>query len=271
MSRIGAVLACLVLVAGCQSSPPGGDLPANIRGDQAYEQGDYESAAELYTFWLADHPGDFMSLYRRGICWDKLGDPSAALTSLTAALESRPDNRDALMARAHVYYELNNPKLAMTDLERAIGLDGFEEVEPHVKVMAYALLAQIAFQGGEHDVALKALDKGVYLAEEFEGHVSPHHLRRLLYNRAMTEFELGYYGPARDDFERYLVLTQDEGADVSESDWYNACFLNYMAEDFEKARTYFANLTDAQMEVLAEKTKDPTFFVAAVDVPRDRP
>ncbi len=267
VERITVAIVGLALLAGCQSTPSEDDLPANIRADRAYEAGDYGKAAQLYTQFLAENPSDFMSLYRRGVCFDKLGDTSAAIASLSAALDLRPDSRDALMARAHAYYGAGNRQLAMADLETAMSTEGWAEAQPHEQVLAYALMSQIAVMDGEMDVALKALDTGIELAEEYEDHVSTNHYRKLLYNRAMVGFALGFYGPAAEDFDHYMVLSSDEGYSPSESDYYNACFLCYMAEDFETARSYLANLSDAQLEVLAQKTKDPTFFVAGADVP----
>lgn len=110
--------------------------------------GDYERAARL---------DPVLSLARpyRGRMLLEANRPEAAKLDLDRFLLERPDDAEALLARARAQAQLGAAKAAATDFKRAIALLPNPGPEPYVE------LAQALRGAGLADEALRGLDEGI--------------------------------------------------------------------------------------------------------------
>jgi tetratricopeptide (TPR) repeat protein len=113
----------------------------------AMSAGDAPSAVEVYSQTIRRHPDSYMSYYRRGVTYARMGELQTALADLDTAVRLSPKVQtsnelgirawNSLLpethalnmvvltraARADVLQQLNRPSDAITDLNAAITLD----------------------------------------------------------------------------------------------------------------------------------------------------
>jgi tetratricopeptide (TPR) repeat protein len=117
------------------------------RAYMALTANDTPSAIEIYSETLRRYPDSYMTYYRRGLTYARMGDLSTALADLDAAVRAAPKVQTAnelglkawnsllpethalnmvvltRAARADILQQLNRPADAITDLDAAIALD----------------------------------------------------------------------------------------------------------------------------------------------------
>ena len=91
--------------------------------EQAYFNGNFEEAADLFTLYTEDHPGNAWGHYMLGLsCW-KAGNPEAAEEAFLAALDLKPDHQKSLVNYGRVLLEMARADEAKVQLEAALAID----------------------------------------------------------------------------------------------------------------------------------------------------
>ncbi len=251
------------LLTGCASTPPPPKavVSANTLANQALDDGRFKEAVQHYTIWLTSHPKDFDSQYGRAIALEGIGETALSIEGYSKALELRPDHLQARLRRAGAYYRAQAYDRADQDLTDVLGEGGFDKLPHHDHVMTYALLGQIALNKGLHSIALEHLDRAVELVRKRRRGIRAGHYKRLLYNRAMTLFQLSAYQMALEDYTEYAKLHGEQGQQLTDNDRYHLVLLNYLAGRFATAQKHLAGLTRADRKQLSTHLDDPGFFL----------
>ena len=105
-----------------------GEQPNNSRywfylGQSHFNLGEYAHAAEAYDKRLAfgdDSEEVFYSLYRLGLCWERLGCWPEAQDCYLRSYQCRPSRCEGLFELSRYYRATGNPHLAMLFAERCI-------------------------------------------------------------------------------------------------------------------------------------------------------
>lgn len=84
---------------------------------------DYETAAVMCTYAIKADSTISDSFYLRGLCFNKIGNQTAALRDLDLAIKLNPKVSEAFLLRSKVHQSLGNVKLSMSDLNKAKNLD----------------------------------------------------------------------------------------------------------------------------------------------------
>lgn len=87
------------------------------------DQLDYETAAVMCTYAIKSDSSFSDSFYLRGLCFNKIGNQSAALRDLDYAIRLNPKISEAFLLRSKVHQSLGNLKLSVSDLNKAKNLD----------------------------------------------------------------------------------------------------------------------------------------------------
>ncbi len=111
-----------LLTAGLQEQPDNSRYWFYL-GQSHFNLGEYPQAVEAYgkraAFGDESHEV-FYSLYRLGLCWERLGHWPEALDCYLRSYESRPGRCEGLYEVARFYRANGNPHLAMLFAERCI-------------------------------------------------------------------------------------------------------------------------------------------------------
>ena len=73
-------------------------------GDRAYENGDYDTAINYYDLSIAVHPENPVAFYKKGLCYIKQNNRSAATELFTTIINDYPESSVAEMAKAERGY-----------------------------------------------------------------------------------------------------------------------------------------------------------------------
>ena len=106
-------------------------------------------------------------------------------------LRSDPDNYNVLFRRAHLFYGQNQYNQAMADISKALPL--IPKSDSDLLCQAYTLRANIYLMTGDNQAALDDLTEACRLDPTSY---------TLLYQKANTEYLLGNYSEAKEDYKR---------------------------------------------------------------------
>ncbi len=116
---------------------------------------------------------------------------SEVLNIYNDELRTDPNNYNVLFRRAHLFYGQNQYNQALNDITKAIEL--IPESDSDLRCQAYSLRANIYLMTDENELALADLERACALAPtSYE----------LLYQKANTEYLLGQYSKAKEDYKR---------------------------------------------------------------------
>ena len=73
-------------------------------GDRAYENGDYDTAMSYYDLSISVHPENPVAFYKKGLCYIKQNNRSAATELFTTIINDYPESSVAEMAKAERGY-----------------------------------------------------------------------------------------------------------------------------------------------------------------------
>lgn len=115
---IGAVVLCVCGVAFAQSADEW-----NVKGDERYDAGDFDTAIEYYTKAIELNPEFSLAYFSRASAYSNLGWYEEAIIDYTRAIELSPEFAMLYGNRGAVYNELGRYEEALVDLNKAIELD----------------------------------------------------------------------------------------------------------------------------------------------------
>lgn len=69
------------------------------KGDQKYEEEDYQGAMDYYDLSIAVHPANPVAIYKKGLCYFMMGDRDKANVMFTEVINKYPDHETAEMAK----------------------------------------------------------------------------------------------------------------------------------------------------------------------------
>lgn len=87
------------------------------------KQRDYSKAKTHYERLLNIDPDNYAGLLGVAILFQEVGKPGDAISRLTLLAEKYPERAEIYSMRAEIEAELNQPELAIMDLDKAIGLE----------------------------------------------------------------------------------------------------------------------------------------------------
>ncbi len=113
------------------------------QAEDAYFQGNYDQAVDLFTFYTLQNPQNAWGHYMLGMSLWKAEDPEGAEESFQAALLINPDHVKSLINKGRVQLEMNRPSEAGQTLLAAVAL------APD-NVQAQRVLARAQNSAGQH-------------------------------------------------------------------------------------------------------------------------
>ena len=131
LMRIAQTLLVLLAMAGCASTPPKAEDPADpatntektlAAAEEAVRIGNLEAALPLYTKALHEAPTASIWL-KAGVVYFRLGHDREAGYAFDKSIELDPDNADAHEQIGLIYAAHEQIELARAHLERAIAID----------------------------------------------------------------------------------------------------------------------------------------------------
>lgn len=111
-----------------------------VRGDEAYDRGDYAVAVAEYTRAIEADPANAQAYNNRAYTYMRREDSAPALADLDEALRLRPDYVNALINRGDIhtfYYDLDDAG-AIDDYNHALALDPGNETACTHRAVALA-------------------------------------------------------------------------------------------------------------------------------------
>ena len=185
-------------------------------GVEIYEQGDYETAIEIFDDVLAQIP-DAVTYNARGSAYLALGDYDKALDDYYKAVELHPTFPHAIYNRGRLFSILKRYDDALIDLQKAVEISPFE-----FGYRANGNIGLIYHQLGEYDKALEAF--GESISQNVEEKADVYYFRGETYTMLENyEAAIADYEAAIERFAQYGVAYQSLG------------YAYYKIEEFDKA------------------------------------
>ena len=155
---LAAALIILVGIWSCVSAPPippARQWACDLQADQTVTKGQWQQAQMQHQAYLADHPGNCLTMYHLGYIWGRLGNHAEEIDLYHRAVQCGYDEDDQLFFNlGMVLAELGQNEDALTAMERAVALDP-RNAENHFG------LGLTAASAGRKDLALSALTRAV--------------------------------------------------------------------------------------------------------------
>lgn len=111
--------------------------------EQAYRDGDYAGAAELFGVYTQEHPANAWGHYMAGLSSWKAGDDEGAEEAFTAALAIQPDHLKSRINFGRVLLEMDRAEEAREQLEAAVAIDSQSVDAQRVLARAYHNLGRL--------------------------------------------------------------------------------------------------------------------------------
>lgn len=124
--------------------------------EQAYFDGQYVRAADLFDRYAQDHPANAWGHYMLGLSEWKAGSPDAAAEAFQAALALKPDHLKSLVNYGRVLIDLHRPDEALAQIEIALAASP-ESADAH------RVLGRIRHEQGDLEGAAEAFGAALRL------------------------------------------------------------------------------------------------------------
>lgn len=146
-----ACASCAVVVAGCEQTRDLSSIRA--QGNQAFSEGRYERALELYGDYSDRRPQSARARYDMGRTLLALHKPLAASEELAVAHELEPDNMDTLDLYCRALLEADRPE----ELTALLSRTTMESNDPANYLLAARYLIELGSLDEAHDALLGAI------------------------------------------------------------------------------------------------------------------
>ena len=130
------------------------------KGDQAFNNKNYEEAVKQYSEYLKYNPDDFQSMYNLGLSYEKLKQDDKALQSYEAAIKMDDKNANVLMSMGQLYFHKEKFK------DAAYYFDKATELSPNLASAQY-LKGRSYHQAGDTDKAMEAYNSAININSEY--------------------------------------------------------------------------------------------------------
>jgi S1-C subfamily serine protease len=99
------------------------DINLSKKGNNAFEDGDYENAIKYYSLYIEKYPNDAEAYNNRGNAKNKLKDYKGAIQDYDKAIEIRPNDADLYLLRGFVKDNLKDFSGAIQDYNKVIEIN----------------------------------------------------------------------------------------------------------------------------------------------------
>lgn len=130
------------------------------KGDNLFNQGDYENAILAYDNYIANNPRNFKALYNRGRAYEELGEFVKAEQDFLLALEQDRKNTQLLLSLSNVYQKQKKHNNALLYAEYAVEVPG-------APAMAYFMKGRALHQIGNTEEAYKEYSTAIKMDRDF--------------------------------------------------------------------------------------------------------
>jgi tetratricopeptide (TPR) repeat protein len=237
-------------------------------GMQLYQNGEYESAKEVFDDIIASDPNNVASYDARGSVYTALGDYENALNDYSQAIGLDASFPYAYYNRGRVYSLLKRDEEALSDLQRSAELGTYL-----LGYQAYGNIGLIYHRQGKYNQALEAFEESIfyddtkadvfYLRGETYTVLEDHEAAIADYQAAITRFSnydtayqsLGYAYYKTGQFDQaFEALNQALEISPNSPTAHLYLALVYVAKnDFEEARTEASQVMDSIATLSAEE------------------
>jgi tetratricopeptide (TPR) repeat protein len=155
-----------------------------------FEMSNYQLGIFNFNQYLNLKHDDFYAYYYRGICYEQVGDLTAALADLDCAIDLKDNLAILVRRRGRIRQQLGDFTGAMVDYDRAISLD------PHM-AQAYTNRADIYISRGDYPRALVQCNQAIHLNPKL---INAH------YQRGIINTEVGNLHAALADYHRLIQI-----------------------------------------------------------------
>ena len=160
MRRLGFVVLCCSLLAGCAT--------AERRGEQALYAGDYNQAIQLFQATLAEHPDRLDARLGLGIALYKAGALADAALTLDDVLARAPAEDSALLYRGLVAIQQREDAAAVDYLTRFSDVAHVPRFDAQLTLALRILRASEPLSSDTRQFMAASLEDGVRSARELE-------------------------------------------------------------------------------------------------------
>ncbi|MEM3361735.1 MAG: AAA family ATPase [Candidatus Anstonellaceae archaeon] len=160
------------------------------KGNELFEQGEYQKAIENYNKALLLNPAFSECYFNKALCYYNLKDFDTSIEEYTKALEFDPENPVIYNNRGDAYYRKQEFQKAISDYDRAIALNKEYLKAYYNRGLAYACME-------DYEKAVEDFSKVISINPEF---ADAYHVRGLAYEY------LNKFDEAINDFQKALEL-----------------------------------------------------------------
>jgi tetratricopeptide (TPR) repeat protein len=130
------------------------------KGDQHYNEGNYEAAIAAYNEYLSTRPKDVKALYNRGRSYEELGQVEKAEQDFLAAMKLDSRNTQVMLSLSNLYQKQRNHSAALLYADYAVQVPG-------APAMAYFMKGRALHQLGNTKEALKEYSAAIQMKKDF--------------------------------------------------------------------------------------------------------
>ncbi len=251
-----ALVAIAAITSGCAGMRAMSDREVYTYADEAYVRGDYKRAITFYSEMVRRRKAHAEVFARRGVAYDRIGQPYAALADLEQAIDRAPHSPAANLAR--LYHA--NIALRQGELDKAqadLAAIPIEQLDPHEQVAALTLKGTLLQKRGDLGNAIAVYKEAIEIGRKSHRRARKHYLDAL-YNAASCYYRLGAFDEAAALYGEFVARKPT----ITDEDHYTLGLLLYLNGDFENARAHFRHVDPERRAEAAKVLNDDAFFAS---------
>jgi tetratricopeptide (TPR) repeat protein len=258
-----ALLALLALLAaaasGCAGMGSMSDQEVRTYGDEAFHREDYRRAVTFYSELSKRGEADAAVYARRGVSFERLGEPGQARTDLGRAVDLDPASALPRLYRANLEVKQGDATAAEADVAalEAMPLRG------HDRVAALVLRGTVLQARGDLPRAVVAYDQAAEEGRRGSGRLVRGHYQDALYNASGCYYRMGAFDRAATVYGELVATKAQARQAITADDHYAMGLLLYLSGDFQGAGQHFEHVPPERRARAAEVLNDQGFFASA--------
>jgi len=232
---------------------------ARKTADHALARGDFPKAAEAYSAILEHSENDYASILGRGLAYERTGQTKAAMEDYSRALQLRPDAFWPRIYRAGLALKLGEADAAQQDIGRLMS-HSFGRLTAHKQVLVLGTSGLVQRAKGRPEEALQDFQRAIEIVKRNSPLLQLPHYTDVLYCAAQTNYEMGRFQKALDNFQAYVNVKKKLGQPITPEDDYNLAVLTYLLGKFDESRAYFLKVSPQQRQKALTILDDEEFL-----------